>query len=229
MSDTTGQQRGDVGPGATRSRRTPRQARAAATRRRLLDAGFAAFAAKGPDGVNLVEDVLEPAGISIGSFYHQFADKAELLREILSEAAARRRTFIVSLGELDPASDLDATVHLIVDRLHDSLDQDAAAWQLQRAVRITGTDGTPEFGPTARQSWNDELVALLGPWFDRPAAELRRAIDVAVTLARGFVYDYLDTPAGQRRPHAEQVDTMSSFMVGGITAILGPPRSTARR
>ena len=66
-------------PTTEQSRRSPRQARSAETRRKLLDAGFEAFAAKGHDGVNLVEDVLEPAGISIGSFYHQFADKTELL------------------------------------------------------------------------------------------------------------------------------------------------------
>jgi AcrR family transcriptional regulator len=229
MSDTTKKQRDGVGQSTPPSRRSPQQARAAATRRRLLDAGFEAFAAKGFDGVNLVEDVLEPAGISIGSFYHQFADKTELLREILSEAAARRRTFIVSLGELDPTSDLATTVHSIVERLYDSLERDAAAWQLQRVTRVTGADGVHELGMTGRENWNDALALLLGAWFDRPVAELRRAGDVAVTLARGFLYDYLDTPAHSRPPRAEQVDTMSSFMVGGLTAILGPPRATPHR
>lgn len=205
--------------------RRPRQARAEETRRRLLDAGFAAFAAKGFDGVNLVEDVLEPAGISTGSFYHQFADKTALLREVLQEAADRRRAFIVRLGEVDPSTDLATAVRAVVERLYDSLEQDGAAWQLQRITRVTGADGARDLGSTTRGSWNDELGQLLGTWFDQPAAELRRAADLVVTLARGFLSDFLDTPARQRRPRAEQVDTLVEFVVGGLTGLLGEPRS----
>jgi AcrR family transcriptional regulator len=191
-----------------------------------LETGFGAFAAKGFDGVNLVEDVLEPAGISIGSFYHQFTDKAELLREILAEAAERRRSFIVQLGELDSASDLETVVRQVVERLFDSLERDATAWQLQRVSRIAGDDGVREFGSAARENWNGAVAQLLERWFDHPPAELRRASDPIVTLARGFVYDFLDTPAHQRRDRHEQIDDMSSFVVGGLTALLGPPRTT---
>jgi AcrR family transcriptional regulator len=227
MGDGTGQQREQCGQTST-SRRAPRQARAAETRRRLLDAGFEAFAAKGLDGANLVEDVLEPAGVSIGSFYHQFADKAELLREILAEAADRRRTFIVRLSELDPASDLDATVRLVVERLYDSLEQDAVAWQLQRVSRVTGADSVHGLGPAGRENWTDELGQLLGAWFDRSPSELRRAGDLVVTLARGFIWDFLDTPDAQRPPRAEQVDTFTRFVVGGLTALLGASKSPAQ-
>jgi AcrR family transcriptional regulator len=227
MSETPSTSREEL-PGAGGSRRSPRQARSAETRRRLLDAGFEAFAAKGFDGVNLVDDVLEPAGISIGSFYHQFADKAELLREILAEAASRRRRFIVQLGELDPASDLETTVRQVIERLYDSLERDAVAWRMQRASRIAGADGVRDLGSAARENWNDAVAELLGRWFDHPTAELRRAGDPVVTLARGFVYDFLDTPARQRRGRREQVDDLVSFVVGGLTAVLGPPRATPR-
>jgi AcrR family transcriptional regulator len=228
MSDGTGQRR-EEGAQVSTSRRAPRQARAAETRRRLLDAGFQAFATKGVDGANLVEDVLEPAGVSIGSFYHQFADKAELLREILAEAADRRRAFIVRLSELDPAGDLDSTVRLVVERLHDSLEQDAAAWQLQRISRVTGADSVHGLGPAGRESWTDALGQLLGAWFARPPAELRQAGGLVVTLARGFVSDFLDTPAAQRPPRAQQVDAFTRFVVGGLTALLGAPQTQSRR
>lgn len=227
MSSATGQHQDNPPPQPkpTAARRQPRQARSAATRQRLLDAGFAAFAAKGIDGVNLVDDVLEPTGISAGSFYHQFADKNDLLREILAEAAARRRAFIVGLGELRPGDDLDTTVRLVLERLHDSLEHDAAAWQLQRVTRVTGAASRADgIAPSAREDWNDELARLLGAWFDRPAAELQRAADLTVTLARGFLYDFLDTPAERRRPRDEQVASMAAFIVGGVTALLGPPR-----
>lgn len=206
------------------SRRVPRQARSAETRRKLLDAGFEAFAAKGYDGVNLVEDVLEPAGISIGSFYHQFADKGELLREILSEAAARRRRFIVQVAELDASSDFHTAIHFVIDRLYDSLESDTAAWRLQRITRVTGAEGVREMGSAARDSWTDELAQLLGRWFGRPVEERRRAADLMVTMARGFMYDFLDTPPELRRDRAEHVGAATEFTVGGIVQLLGAPR-----
>lgn len=221
MDGTVRQSAGDDGPGATATRRAPRQARSAVTRRRLLDAGFEAFAAKGFDGVNLVEDVLEPAGISIGSFYHQFADKAELLREILVEAADRRRRFIVRLGELHTVDDLSVTVRLVVERLYDSLEQDSAAWQLQRVARIVGADGLREGFRSPRESWNEAIAELLRAWFDRPTPELRRASDLVVTLGRGFVSDFLDTPAHRRRGRDEMVDEVVAFVVGGLQSVLG--------
>jgi AcrR family transcriptional regulator len=206
------------------SRRSPRQARSAETRRKLLDAGFEAFAAKGHDGVNLVDDILEPAGISIGSFYHQFADKTELLREILAEAAARRRAFIVGLGDLDPTTDLETAVRSVIERLYDSLETDAAAWQLQRVTRVTGVDGVREMGSSMRENWTDELAELLGNWSDRSVDDRRRAASLMVTLARGFVFDFLDTPAALRPTRAETVRDATSFTVGGLLAILGPHR-----
>jgi AcrR family transcriptional regulator len=211
-------------PTSQQSRRSPRQARSAETRRKLLDAGFEAFAAKGHDGVNLVDDILEPAGISAGSFYHQFADKTELLREILAEAATRRRAFIVGLGDLDPTTDLETAVRSVIERLYDSLETDAAAWQLQRVTRVTGVDGVREMGSSMRENWTDELAELLGNWSDRSVDDRRRAANLMVTLARGFVFDFLDTPAALRPPRAETVRDATAFTVGGLLAVLGSPR-----
>jgi AcrR family transcriptional regulator len=211
-------------PTTQQSRRSPRQARSAETRRRLLDAGFEAFAAKGHDGVNLVEDVLEPAGISIGSFYHQFADKTELLREILAEAAARRRAFIVGLADLDTTTDLATAIRFVVERLYDSLETDTTAWQLQRVTRVTGVDGVREMGSSARENWTDELAELLGNWFDEPVAARRLAASLMVTMARGFVFDFLDTPPVLRLERTEFVTAATAFTVGGLVGVLGPPR-----
>jgi hypothetical protein len=83
-------------------------------------------------------------------------------------------------------------------------------------------------GPAGRENWTDELGQLLGAWFDRSPNELKRAGDLVVTLARGFVWDFLDTPEAQRPPREEQVDTFTRFVVGGLTALLGTPRPRPR-
>lgn len=217
----------DTRPPATRRR--PRQARAAETRRRLLDTAFEAFAAKGFDRVNLVDDVLEPAGISIGSFYHQFADKTELLGEVLAEAAARRRTFIAGIGTLDRGADLEADVRAVVERLFDSLETDAAAWQLQRATRIATSGSVRQLGAGERDRWTEGLAAMLAAWYGAPAASRRAATDLVITFARGLIAEHLDTPADKRRDRGQWAADATVFIVGGLSAMLGDPAPTARR
>ena len=119
-------------------------------------------------------------------------------------------------------------MHLVLERLYDSLERDSAAWQLQRVTRATAADDARDLGST-RENWTGALTQLLAPWFDHSAAELRHASNLVVTLARGFVYDFLDTPVRQRRDRREQVDAMSSFVVGGLTTLLSPPLATPRR
>jgi AcrR family transcriptional regulator len=215
----------DTRPPATRRR--PRQARAAETRRRLLDAAFEAFAAKGFDRVNLVDDVLEPAGISIGSFYHQFADKTELLGEVLAEAAARRRSFIAGLGSLDRGADLGSDVRAVVERLVDSLETDAAAWQLQRATRIATSGRVRQLGGGERDNWTEGLATMLAAWYGAPLSARRAASDLVITFARGLIAEHLDTPLDKRRDRTKWATDATAFIVGGLTAMLGDPAPTA--
>ena len=61
------------------------QARALATRARILDQAAIAFARDGYDAASLTGDILEPAGVSVGSFYHQFDNKLDVLFALLNE------------------------------------------------------------------------------------------------------------------------------------------------
>jgi len=70
-------------PTRARARTIPAKSSARRARTRLLAAGRKAFAAKGFGGASLREDILASAAVSVGSFYHQFAGKADLLVEIL--------------------------------------------------------------------------------------------------------------------------------------------------
>jgi AcrR family transcriptional regulator len=62
---------------------SPRSAKAAATRAKLLDAGEQVFGAVGFDATR-VADIVSAAGVSHGLFYKHFADKAAILSAILA-------------------------------------------------------------------------------------------------------------------------------------------------
>ncbi len=67
-----------------KSVRTPKQQRSIQTKNRITKAAFALFAQKGIHGTNSKE-IVEKAGVSIGSFYSYFKNKKTLLLEILED------------------------------------------------------------------------------------------------------------------------------------------------
>ncbi|TQM15052.1 TetR family transcriptional regulator [Pseudonocardia kunmingensis] len=68
--------------GAVPSKRLTREQSRARTRELLLDAAAALFAERGVNGAS-VEQIAERAGFSRGAFYGNFADKHDLVRELL--------------------------------------------------------------------------------------------------------------------------------------------------
>ena len=64
--------------------RTPRQHRSIQTKERIMKAAFLLFSKKGIHGTNSKE-IVEKAGVSIGSFYSYFKNKKTLLLEILED------------------------------------------------------------------------------------------------------------------------------------------------
>ena len=71
-----------------------RRGSAEATRERLIEAGRRAFARKGLAGTKLTQDILEPAGVSVGSFYHQFKDKTDLMLAIFEQHTDNMRALL---------------------------------------------------------------------------------------------------------------------------------------
>ena len=83
----------------------------AATRRRLIDAGYELFLRHGFHGVGL-DQVLRHAGVSKQTFYNHFESKDELALEVLtrrSEDEARSlRATVDRIGGADPRARLEA-------------------------------------------------------------------------------------------------------------------------
>ena len=71
------------------------------TMRKLLDAGMTVFERRGYHAAR-VDDIVKVARTSHGTFYLYFANKADLFRALVTEAAEEMTTHAASLGRVGP-------------------------------------------------------------------------------------------------------------------------------
>lgn len=192
--------------------------RAQETRRRLIDQGRTAFAAKGHADVSIQRDVLAPTGISSGSFYHQFDDKTALLIAILEEASEMGRYLL-------PAAAVDETTvettRLPLEYLFDILD---GADDLFR-IAIREAQSTDErvrgLLREMQNKWIELLTQRLRPRLPHDSAsDLETVAVVVYSMCLGMGVHYLDLPEADR-PAARKryLDAMSVFVHAGVTAL----------
>jgi AcrR family transcriptional regulator len=94
------------------------RARGQRTRRQLLDAGVAVFAAKGYFAAR-VDDIVKLAETSHGTFYLYFANKEELFRALAAEVADEMQALAESLGPLEASPAGEQALHDWIDRFTD--------------------------------------------------------------------------------------------------------------
>jgi hypothetical protein len=203
--------------------------RAQATRSRLLEAGRSAFAAKGLDGTNLRDDILVPAGISVGSFYHLFAvlhDDAESLRARLHQAhtPAPGRTL------LDICRESYGMTLDMAESQEESL-------RIQLRERNAADPRVREFLHEERARWIESLARD----YERIAAARGMRIDailaaeLMVALSMGMMASYLELPRARRRRERTRVlEALCRFTLGGLLAAVTteeppPPARKPRR
>jgi AcrR family transcriptional regulator len=200
-----------------------RRASAAATRRRLLDVGRAAFGERGLDGVNLQRDVLTPAGVSVGSFYHQFRDKTDLLVAILDEASEFGQAVLTG-ARATPTDPTEAT-RAAYEALFALVDGGEDIMRIQMRERDHPDERISSMLARSRAGWVDvwatEFERYAGPGspFDP-----RGAAEAVVALGLGAVQLYLDVPAAGRAARRESLlATLVPFTVGGFVALGAVP------
>jgi AcrR family transcriptional regulator len=102
---------------------------ARATRQRLLDAGLAAFVARGYDDTR-VDDIVAAAGASHGTFYRYFANKEAIFRVIAGRAGRRLVRVTADIPDLGA----DAASPDAARRLSAWVDDYATVWAEEGAL-----------------------------------------------------------------------------------------------
>lgn len=196
--------------------------RAGETRARLLRAGRAAFARKGLAAVNLKRDILGPADVSVGSFYHQFADKTELLIAILEEHAEETRRLFREVHRPDAdrrgeeiarrsyALAFDrADRHADVIRIHARHAQDPDP----RVRRFVEADRA-----RMRRSLADDYARLAEAYgFD---LEVELAAELVAGLTEAVIRHYLSLPKAERaKARPQLLDGLVRFTLRGLSGL----------
>jgi AcrR family transcriptional regulator len=151
-------------------RRPVMQARALATRSKILGHAARAFAASGYDATSLTGDILDPATVSVGSFYHQFENKLDVLLTLLRERGADRRESLETALASVPRSDLTSRLHAVVSWLLDDIDAHGAVCTIELRERW---HSDPQIREAVYEAW--------APW--------REAIEIALDDGDGLSPD----------------------------------------
>jgi len=198
--------------------RAPRASRRQ-TRERLMRVGRQVFARKGLAGANLKTDILRPARVSVGSFYHQFRDKTDLLLAILEDHA---RTFRAMISEAHHAA--LATPEAMARHSYETVFRIAdGSDDLFRIMMRERESLDARVRAYLRDSHSRWIASLAEDYerlgiTDRDAAMLAAELISALTL--GTVLTYLDQPRRTRsRTRTRFIDGLVRFTIGGVPAL----------
>ncbi|WP_280421163.1 TetR/AcrR family transcriptional regulator [Nocardia carnea] len=152
-------------PAKAGRRRRPTQKRARATREHILDTAARLFGERGIADTS-TNRIAAEAGVSIGTVYRYFTDRAvivdELLERLLETIEQRITQRLVGMSQESPEKLVAGLLEIITDEL-------VANAPLVRAL-VAGvqfySSGLPEFEPRLRILVKVMLIQLLGPGDD---------------------------------------------------------------
>jgi AcrR family transcriptional regulator len=205
--------------------RPRRRASAEETRRRLLTAGRRAFAVKGLAGTNLKNDVLVPARVSVGSFYHQFRDKTELLLAIMDEYARAFRARLTEIHRPKPGKTALDIARDSYAMILDTVDANPDLVRIQLRERGSDDERVRRSLRIAHERWTASLAEDYRSIAKASGVEVEAGLlaSLSVELALGAMAQYLEAPLGRRRALRERLlDGLVRFTLGGIPALVKP-------
>jgi AcrR family transcriptional regulator len=202
------------------------------TRSRLLAVGRRAFGRKGLAGTNLKEDILVPARVSVGSFYHQFRDKTDLFVAVLEEHGQTFRAMIHAAHVRGETIDAAEAARHSYDTVFRIAEQNDDLFRILARERESTDPRVRAYLRDSRRRWVDGLTEDYrrmggGSFADEP---LRVAAELISAMTEGAVLNYLDLPARERSAQRRAtIDALVRFTLGGLVGLLGAPLATGGR
>jgi AcrR family transcriptional regulator len=149
----------------------PKQSRAVVTVNSLLDAAIEEIETLGEDGVR-VETVLEKAGVSIGSLYHHFGGREQLIEAARVEQLRRFHTDDLNaiqmlLSGINSVEDLLDRLTLMSQAFHDPNGGDTRLRRLALLGSAVTRDALLATTRDARQKTNQILIDVFQDLKDR--------------------------------------------------------------
>ncbi|WP_280249670.1 TetR family transcriptional regulator [Nocardia abscessus] len=195
-------------PKTVGQRRRPTQERAKATREHILDTAARLFGERGIADTSTNRIAVE-AGVSIGTVYRYFADRAVLVEELLERLLENiERRFTQQVFHLSEKS----VQQIVIDILQVITAELVANAQLVRAL-VGGvqfySSGIPEFEPRLRLLVKVMLIQILGPGDDHEY-DVMTFVMINTGFAAVLRASALDVDS---RARAEAID-MTGRMIG---------------
>jgi AcrR family transcriptional regulator len=210
---------------ASATENSSRRASALETRRRLLVAGRRAFAAKGLAGTNLKSHILVPAGVSVGSFYHQFRDKTELLLAIMDEYDRDFRARLKEIRRPRPGRNTLGMARELYSMILDNVDENPDLVAIQLRERGSDDERVSRSLRSARERWIASVAEDYQKISQASSIEVEAHLlaSLTVALALGAMAQYLEAPRSERPEFRERLlEGLVRFTLGGIPAMLKP-------
>lgn len=218
---------GDLGAHKT----LPKQKRSIRTREKLIEHGRRAFTELGHDRVNLARDILEPAEVSVGSFYHQFSDKTELLLAVMErQTELRRRELMVRLWAMasQPGSTPRAALRSVLALYVASLETESHGWGVSLRERTNPDPRVQDQLVADRKDWLEGLAAVLALWFDATEGQIQRAAEMMTLVGNGLNHLISELDAETLDVRREEIVLHAAdFIHGGLTDLLGESHPAA--
>ncbi len=197
------------------------QARAKATRLRILTQAEIAFAENGFDGTSLTAHILDPAGVSVGSFYHQFENKREVLFALLEwRLDERRNRTNKALGA--SAQTWGSMLMAAALAFMDDIDRHPNIWAIQFRELQSPDLEISEAMIGDRQKWENTATEVLEGLIGVVTPNTRSAAHVVTLCLNNVFRDYSSASAQERVGFRERVlQPAVELCVGGTEQILG--------
>jgi len=201
----------------------------ASTDQRLFAAGRAAFARKGLAGTHLKADILAPARVSVGSFYHRFTDKTDLLLAILREHSEAFRAALRHAHRPAPGRTLVDIVRGSYAMVFQLAEDNEDLLRIQLVERASADPRVRQYLREDRARWVASLAddyRRLDSTRARPAESAPRVLDanllaeLMVGLSLGCVAQLLELTEHERAfARARLLNGLVRFTLGGAAAL----------